>query len=60
MVEKAVDDPSDAAMSLHDSLSRMACKRKYLIKMMACSESAACRRKRDKEEKERCALYCVC
>ena len=34
-VGKPVDEPSDVAMSLHDSLSRMACKRKYLIKIMA-------------------------
>ena len=35
IVGKPVDEPSDVAMSLHDSLSRMVCKRKYLIKMMA-------------------------
>ena len=35
IVGKPVDEPSDVAMSLHDSLSRMVYKRKYLIKMMA-------------------------
>ena len=54
IVGKPIDEPSDVAMSLHDSLSRMAsCKRKYLIKKRG-------RRKRGKEEKERCALYYLC
>ena len=35
IVGKPVDEPSDVAMSLYDSLSRIACKRKYLVKMMA-------------------------
>ena len=57
IVGKPVDEPSDVAMSLHDSLSRMVCKRKYLIKMMAVKARQA---KAGKEEKERCALYYLC
>ena len=54
IVGKPVDEPSDVAMSLHDSLSRVACKRKYL------PDQNDGRRKRDKEEKERCALHYLC
>ena len=54
---KPVDEPSDVAMSLHDSLSRMACKRKYLIKMMAVK---ARQTKAGQRRKERYALYYLC
>ena len=57
IVGMPVDEPSDVAMSLHDSLSRMACKRKYLIKMMACRESAA--DKSGAKKKRRGVLYII-
>ena len=47
IVGKPVDEPSDVAMSLHDSLSRMVCKRKYLIKMMAVKARQAKAGQRD-------------
>ena len=51
IVGKPVDEPSDVAMSLHDSLSRMPCKRKYLIKMMAV--------KAGQRKKRRGVLYII-
>ena len=52
IVGKPVDDPSDVAMSLHNSLSRMACKLEEVFDQNDSSKSAA--------EKERCALYYLC
>ena len=40
-VGKPVDEPSDVAMSLHDSLSRIACKRPEVFDQNDGSESAA-------------------
>ncbi|KAL5475718.1 hypothetical protein EMCRGX_G025566 [Ephydatia muelleri] len=52
---KPVDEPSDVAMSLHDSLSRTACKRKYLIKMMAVKarQTKAGQRRKGEDSQQR-------
>ena len=48
-------------MSLYDSLSRMACKRKYLIKMMAVKARQTKASKRDcgTKKKRRGVLYII-
>ena len=55
IVGKPVDEPSDVAMSLHDSLSRMA---KYLIKMMAVKARQTKAGQRRKGEV--CFIYYLC
>ena len=46
IVGKPVDEPSDVAMSLHDSLSRTACKRKYLISSESAADESGAKKKR--------------
>ena len=60
IVGKPVDESSDVAMSLHDSLSRMACNARGVFDQNDGSESAADGSGAKLEEKERCALYYLC